>query len=572
MSDLSTPLARLTALLTGLGGAPKVLDRIRSDAAALRYHLRGGSDDSPVMAVILGGTGAGKSTLLNRLVGADASATSFRRTFTAGAVAVAGPEQTIRSDFLAIEHVEAEALPARGRVEALVVAKAGATGLGKAILVDTPDLDGDQPAHHAQADRAFRFADAAVFVVTPEKYQMTELLPYYRLADRYGVSSLFVMNKAEGPEVVEDFSRQLIQRGHARARVFVAARDDAGYQPAAEADLAALRRAIGELSVGPIHEHRAGLGRRAMDLAGRVGDQLLGPMADERAEADRLIAVLEERVAPAAGVDVGPVTQRLQRRMRERSVLYLMGPQRILDRVRQAPGLLARLPRWTWDRVVRGEKPRLDERVDDGADAGAAPDFGGLLSNELGNVQSGIVDSLRSCPAGARWLANDADGYAATQIDGAEAGRIVEEEMADLRDWLNKRWNATPRDTALLMKLLGLLPGGKKLGRLTEAAPYLLTVVVAAHHAMFGHIDLLILGGYSLATWLTERLSDEVSQKSRDANRKIELRFQALIQRQVDRVVGWIDHRAPGALALQELRAATDDLRATGQAWAEGGS
>src|SRR5467141_1287128 len=55
------------------------------------------------------------------------------------------------------------------------------------VVVDTPDLDGDQPAHHAQADRAFRWAQRIVFVVTPEKYQMTELLPYYRLARRYEV-------------------------------------------------------------------------------------------------------------------------------------------------------------------------------------------------------------------------------------------------------------------------------------------------------------------------------------------------------------------------------------------------
>jgi hypothetical protein len=44
-----------------------------------------------------------------------------------------------------------------------------------ATLVTRPDLDGDQPAHHAQADRAFRWAEAIVFLVTPEKYQMTEL-------------------------------------------------------------------------------------------------------------------------------------------------------------------------------------------------------------------------------------------------------------------------------------------------------------------------------------------------------------------------------------------------------------
>ena len=63
----------------------------------------------------------------------------------------------------------------------------------------------------------------------------------------------------------------------------------------------------------------------------------------------------------------------------------------------------------------------------------------------------------------------------------------------------------------LLQKLLKHLPGGEKLTQWSEAAPYLLTIVVATHHAFFGHIDLMILGGYTLATWLTERLSNEVA-------------------------------------------------------------
>ena len=73
--------------------------------------------------------------------------------------------------------------------------------------IDTPDLDGDQPLHHAQADRVFRWAQAILFLVTPEKYQMTELVPYYRMAARYGLPAIFVMNKAEEQIVVDDYAR-----------------------------------------------------------------------------------------------------------------------------------------------------------------------------------------------------------------------------------------------------------------------------------------------------------------------------------------------------------------------------
>ena len=100
--------------------------------------------------------------------------------------------------------------------------------------------------------------------------------------------------------------------------------------------------------------------------------------------------------------------------------------------------------------------------------------------------------------------------------------------MKQLNDWLQKRWNATPRDTVLLLKLLRHLPGGEKLTQWTEAAPYLLAIIVAAHHAIFGHMDLMILGGYSVATWLTERLSNEVAARTRQANRAIAMRFEKL--------------------------------------------
>src|SRR3954469_26017529 len=66
------------------------IDRWRADAAALRFHLnRRAGAAAPILVTILGGTGTGKSRLVNRLLGADVSAASFRRTFTAGPIAIA---------------------------------------------------------------------------------------------------------------------------------------------------------------------------------------------------------------------------------------------------------------------------------------------------------------------------------------------------------------------------------------------------------------------------------------------------------------------------------------------------
>jgi hypothetical protein len=522
-----------------------------------------------MLIAILGGTGTGKSTLVNRLLGANVTATSFRRTFTSGAVAIASDDKNLPPRWLAIEHrvVSGPDVPARGQVDALAVVKDHREFSQKVTLVDTPDLDGDQPMHHAQADRVFRWGQAIVFLVTPEKYQMTELLPYYRLAKRYAVPALFVMNKAEEPGVVEDFAKQLADRDLADAKVFAIPRDDAAYEPAREQSLPALREAILGISRPEKGEFREGLARRSMDLLGRLQDQIVAPLRDERRQADALIAAIRALETPGLGIDVNPITQGLQRRLQQRSVLYLMGPQRVLERVRQMPGMMMRMPRTLWDVVIKGQGVRLRNpdqvpavKVEAGLNGQSVPDFQAAVSDQFAVVQSRIEDVVRSSPTGQRWLTANDPTYKAARMEPTAAGKIASEELAELEKWLEQRWNATPRDTLLLMRLLRHLPGGEKLTRWTEAAPYLLAVVVATHHAMFGPVDLIVLGGFSLATWLTEKLSNEVATRTRATNRRIAERFSELAHRQIAQVADWIDAQAPSTRELDDLEHAGEEL------------
>src|SRR4051812_12551898 len=228
----------------------ELISRWRSDAKALLFHLRKPKQDQPVLSVLLGGTGTGKSTITNRLLDANISAASFRRTFTSGPVAVARDDDAIAENWLGLEHrvIESSQLPARGEAGSLAIVVHKNELTNSITLVDTPDLDGDQPAHHGEADRAFRWGQAIVFLVTPEKYQMTELLPYYRLAQRYALPALFVMNKLEESAVLEDFRTQLAARGHEDAKVFAIPRDDAAYEAPADANLNELRKAVGGLA------------------------------------------------------------------------------------------------------------------------------------------------------------------------------------------------------------------------------------------------------------------------------------------------------------------------------------
>jgi len=574
---LDPPVGRLEATLTDwLPALPPhrrpAVERWLGDAAALRFHLahglRGGRRDRPPIVAIVGGTGAGKSTLVNRLIGTPLTATSFRRTFTAGPVAIVARQGDLPEQWLGWEHMIArpEDLPVRGQDRTLIIVVRGNTSDAAVLptIIDTPDLDGDTPAHHAVADRVFRWVEAVIFAVTPEKYQMTELPPYYRLAKRYGVPSLFVMNKCEEAEVANDYQQQLAAQalveppppsgGQHASRVFIVPRDDSGYTPPASQDLPAFRAAVAALD--PAAQPPEGLQNRATDVLNRLRDLVLAPLREDRREIDRVTAALRGMEAPVVGVNVNPITQQLQRRLQQRSVLYLIGPQRMLERVRQAPALLARLPRAAWDWFRTGELSGDLLRASSAEKSRQPPDFAAALSDQFAVLQSRIDDVVRGSPAAAKWIdlrPTGSGSYAAARIDPRDAGKIAEEELSELKAWLEQRWNANPRDTRMIQRLIKSLPGGNKLTQWSESAPYLLTLALVAHGAVFGHLDLLILGGYSVATWIGEKISNEVAGRARQANQRIEQRFLELASEQIRRICQWLDSQAPSAQSIGAL-------------------
>lgn len=518
-------------------------DRVRSDLGATLFRLSRSASDTPIVCVV-GGTGTGKSTIVNRLLGAELSATSFRRTFTAGAVAIA--REALPEGFGAMVQIEAPA-PARGQADRITLLRADQPILRRLTLIDTPDIDGELTEHHAGADRVFRWCDGVVFLVTPEKYQMPELQPYYRLAQRYGLGALFVINKADEPDVVADYAQLLARSGIAPARVLAVARDDATWQPSSEQTLG-----VDDVAGLGISTSDDALHARVSDVASRVNDQLLSPLAEKRSRVDRTIETLRILAGDAIELDVHPLTQQLQRRMREKSVLYLMGPQRLVDRVRSVPSMLARLPRsmWSWTRTGEFKLPDVNDTPQ-----AETPDFRSIVCEQFQSLQSRIDDLLRD----GALPAEDASWKRPVE----DAGAIVEEELQSLRTWLETRWNATPRDTAILQKLLKVIPGGQQLTKYSEAAPYLLAIACATHSAMIGHLDLIVLGGYSAVTWLTERLSNEVASRTRATNRAISDRYGKLASAQVESVIAWLERQAPSRTTLDQLESALDRVRAS---------
>jgi hypothetical protein len=559
--------SRLAGLIEGLSALPMqsllgigpAIERWQSHAAALRFHFRSGLAPShPPLIAILGGTGVGKSTLLNRLLESNFSTSSFRRTFTAGPIAVVADPVQIPEGWLNLPLSTATELPLKGQPDVLSVAVAPQGIAGQLTLLDTPDLDGDQPLHHAQADRVFRWTQGVVFLVTPEKYQMTELLAYYALARRYHVPTLFVMNKCEQSAVLDDYARLLGDHQWRDAKIFAIPRDDATWSAPAESDLNALRQTTRAMQIADLQN---GLPLRLRDLLDRFADQIFAPLQLQRQQIDVLVHSLQAMETPPPGVDVHPMTEQLQRRLQQRSVLYLMGPGRMLQRARQIPGMLARMPRTLWDTVVRGKSVTFNAADAEAATGVEPPDFRAALVEQFTVVQSRIDDALRSSSLGTGWLTERQTAFVAAKMDPALAGNIADEELASLKQWLEKRWNATPRDTVLLLRLLRYLPGGDKIVAWTEAAPYLLAIILATHYTLFGHVDLLAVGGFSLVTWLTEKLSNEVSKHVKETNRKIGVRFAELAHAQINQVIEWLRQQAPDSASLTKLQKMLDDLR-----------
>lgn len=551
-SDILRGLDSLEGILTPWReriGDPNLAENLRrhlTDLEALRFHLRADSNRPPIVA-LLGGTGTGKSTLVNRLLGGDFSTASFRRTYTSGPIAFHHESESLPSGWSGLPHRKktSDDFPLKGEPGALLVAPVACEPLKTLMLVDTPDVDGDADAHYEQAERIFRWSQAVVFLATPEKYQMTELIPFHRLSKRYGIPTLFVMNKCESVEAVEDWRDQLRKRGWEEARMFAIPRDDSMHEPPEEMGLERLRQVLdgAGAEVEAAAESGRGARKRIEDSLKRTHDQIIEPLFEDARTVEGLKDALRAFVTPSPQMDVSPLTAELQERMRAKSILYLIGPKRIIDRARQVSSTV--FERVTSPGAWFSKKPSRKSQEGETIEIAALPDFHALAVDQFRIGAARIRDILESSERVRIWTAAAREEDSAGWIDPEEAGKIVDEEIESLDRWLKEHWDAAPRDTQAVLHFLNRIPGGKKVIEWSEASPYLLAAVVAASGALFGPIDLLVIGGYSLATWLGERLSNEVTARVRATNRTLYRRFEELMQEQVRLQIDWLEMRVP---------------------------
>ncbi len=179
------------------------------------------SGDHTVVA-LAGATGSGKSSTFNALTGLELSATGVRRPTTSWTMACAWGADD------ADELLSWLGVPQRHQVMRAGLLGAAPTDeeLDGLVLLDLPDHDSTEVAHHVEVDRLVKMADLLVWVLDPQKYADAAVHDrYLRPLATHRDIMLVVLNHidevpaARRPAMVEDLRRLLAKDGLETVRV-----------------------------------------------------------------------------------------------------------------------------------------------------------------------------------------------------------------------------------------------------------------------------------------------------------------------------------------------------------------
>ena len=256
------------------------------------------------VAALLGATGSGKSSLTNAMAGSEVSRTARTRPTTTQPLAVVpdtANDATELLDWLAISH--------RVRVD-------GDWALGEStVLVDLPDIDSDEPAHRAIAQRMAGKVDVLVWVLDPEKYadgvvHRDFLIPMAAHAEVMVVALNQVdrLDPESRDAVLADLRRILDREGLGAVSVIpVSARTGQGVETLARAVALVASNRLASAQSLAAHARRAAseLGERTGLIApsGR-GAPTPGPAAQQEPQVRQSLTALRQAAASLAGVDV----------------------------------------------------------------------------------------------------------------------------------------------------------------------------------------------------------------------------------------------------------------------------
>ncbi|RRD28968.1 GTPase [Actinomyces bowdenii] len=304
-------LERAVELAAGLGLPQDHLAPAR-EVIMRAGHRRRLAPQATVVA-LLGATGSGKSSVFNALAGSELARVAVTRPTTSQPLALIGPGPVAPGvpallDWLEIGQRVQQPGPAQGGAP-------GAPALGAGtILLDLPDIDSDEPAHRAIAQRLAGRVDLLVWVLDPEKYadgvvHHDFLAPMAAHAEVtiVALNQVDRLDEQARTAVMEDLARLLERQGLGGVPIIaLSARTGSGIAELAGsiASLARARLAAARRLSADIRTAARGL-RTALGPA--AGDHGTGGAASARPQASAALpqaAELEEAAARAAGADL----------------------------------------------------------------------------------------------------------------------------------------------------------------------------------------------------------------------------------------------------------------------------
>lgn len=326
-----TDAASAGARLTGLHQAVEAAEgRLReADLEPARQLVARAGDrlrlsGEHTIVALAGATGSGKSSLFNALTDLELAGTGVRRPTTSWALACAwGPEG-------AEGLLDWMGIPPRHQISRMHMLDRSPEDqkLDGLILLDLPDHDSTEVAHHLEMDRLVRLADVVIWVLDPQKYADAAIHErYIRPMASHRDVTLVVLNQI----------------------------DRIPYEERARA-LADVRRIIYE--AGLIDVPVIGVSATRGDGVTDLKRELAGRIRAKKSARERLLFDLDEIVASivtSAGMSQGPGVGPLDEEALDLAVLDAAGGPQFVDAVEASTRRRAmRLMGWPLMRLALG--------------------------------------------------------------------------------------------------------------------------------------------------------------------------------------------------------------------------
>lgn len=397
--DLATRGTPIGARVAGLGAAVeaargRVADAVLDDVATgvdrstgrLRLSAR------HTVVAIAGATGSGKSSTYNALTGLELSSVGIRRPTTSWATAVVWGSEGAGEllDWLGIP-------PRHQTMRDSMLDTRSESEFDGVVLLDLPDHDSTEVAHHLEVDRLVAVADLMVWILDPQKYADAAVHDrYFKPMGTHQGVMLVALNHIDTvpPErrqaMIDDVRRLLAEDGLPQVQVLpISAKEGIGM---AELRAEILRR---------VNDKRSTSLRVEADIAAAAGrlEQAGGTVPATELSARRVEEV-EDRLADAAGISA--VVEGIERTVGERARgAVTWPPLTLLGRGADGPGAdpeVAPLDRAAVDTTVRA----LADEASDGVGPAWAPRIRDVASARLAATGERLEQGLRGVDLGGR--------------------------------------------------------------------------------------------------------------------------------------------------------------------------